>query len=91
MLTDSEGHFAFENLPKGTIALSTRKPGFCAPGSTENSLLRNIELGPNTNKVELRLLPEAGFSARLQIVMASRWKVLQYRCSLPNWLRAVAR
>lgn len=65
MLTDSEGHFAFENLPKGTIALSTRKPGFCAPGSTENSLLRNIELGPNTNKVELRLLPEAGFSGEV--------------------------
>jgi hypothetical protein len=65
MLTDSEGHFAFENLPRGTITLSTRKPGFWAPGSTENIHLRNIEVGPNTNKVVLRLVPEAGFSGEV--------------------------
>jgi hypothetical protein len=62
MLTDAEGHFTFEKMPRGSFLVSVRKPGFNAPGATEyNPSLSSVTLGPNANKLELRLVPEAGF------------------------------
>lgn len=62
MLTDSEGRFTIENLPQGSLTLGVRKPGFFAPGAIENmQSFTTVAVGPNMNKCEVRLVPEAGF------------------------------
>jgi protocatechuate 3,4-dioxygenase beta subunit len=60
VLADSEGHFVFDSLPSGTLSFTARKPGFYPPGKTQNnSPFTNVKVGPNTDKVELRLSPES--------------------------------
>jgi hypothetical protein len=66
MLTDAEGRFTIENLPQGSLTVSARKPGFYAPSGTETmQSFTSVTVGPNINKCELRLVPEAGFTGEI--------------------------
>jgi Carboxypeptidase regulatory-like domain len=61
MLTDSEGHFAFDGLVQGTYSIHARKPGYF----TESEISRGrrgeqaMRVGPQTGSVTLKLQPEA--------------------------------
>jgi hypothetical protein len=66
ILTDSEGRFTIEKLPRGSLTLTARKPGFYAPGATETmQSFTTVAVGPSLNKCELRLVPEAGFTGEI--------------------------
>jgi hypothetical protein len=59
VLTGDEGQFTFDNIPRGSFALSARKPGFFAPGTAGYTVpMTTAEVGPQAKKVELKLTPE---------------------------------
>jgi hypothetical protein len=65
-LADSEGQFSFGNLSPGTIFVTARKPGFQAPGAREqNPAFTNVTVGPQTPRVELKLIPESTISGQV--------------------------
>jgi len=62
MLTDREGRFKFEGLPRWQTELIARKPGFYDPaqlGGDWQPPAGAIEIGPDTAPVTLKLVPEA--------------------------------
>src|SRR5437899_1883401 len=66
VLTGDEGQFAFDNIPRGSFALSGRKPGFFVPGASGyNVPMATAEVGPQARKVELKLMPEGVISGQV--------------------------
>jgi len=62
--TDSEGHFQFEGLPAGQIALTAQKPGYVSEQETGGPLER-ISIGPSTGAQTLKLQPLSAISGRV--------------------------
>jgi hypothetical protein len=68
MLTGSEGDFAFDGLPAGTVQVLVAKPGYFAPGAPAMTLgwpSATVSLGPDTGKILVKLAPEAIITGRV--------------------------
>jgi hypothetical protein len=74
MLTGPEGQFSFEGVPAGRVQIQLMKPGYFGPGgpsmnqwfmSMGKMAGDNIEIGPDTGKIVLKLSPEAVISGRV--------------------------
>ena len=66
VLTGSEGTFVLEQLPEGTLMLNARKPGFFPLGdSGQSPTLKNLQIGPQLDKVVLKLVPECAISGQV--------------------------
>lgn len=66
-LTDVEGRFGFEDLPKGSVRLVAQKPGFVGAGSYK-AVSRTevvVEIESHETDTTLRLAPESVISGRL--------------------------
>jgi hypothetical protein len=61
MLAGSEGEFSFDGIPPGQAQISVTKPGYFAPGTKlhNGSASRALEIGPDTGRIILKLMPEA--------------------------------
>jgi hypothetical protein len=59
VLTGTEGEFSFANVAGGYATIAAAKPGFFVPGSRpQTAPTRRIDIGPQTGKLVLKLLPE---------------------------------
>lgn len=58
-LTGEDGEFSFDQLPAGQETITATKPGYWAPGPRLIRWPNLIEIGPDTRKIVLKLLPEA--------------------------------
>jgi hypothetical protein len=71
MLTGPEGEFAFHGVPAGHVQIEYTKPGYFRPstGGVAQHLgrvfSRGVEVGPDTEKIVLKLFPEAIISGRV--------------------------
>src|SRR6476660_7407884 len=66
VLTDSDGSFVLEQLPKGPLMLSARKPGFSPPGDVDpRTPLKSIQIGPRMDTVVLKLVPDCAISGQV--------------------------
>jgi Carboxypeptidase regulatory-like domain len=62
-LTDSDGSFVLTQLRKGPLMLSARKPGFSPPGDmAARPPLKSVQIGPQLDKVVLKLVPDCAIS-----------------------------
>ncbi len=61
MLTGPEGEFSFDGLAAGRFQVMATKPGYFSPGAkiAGPSPASNIDVGPDTEKMTLKLVPEA--------------------------------
>jgi len=61
VLTGPEGEFSFDGLQPGRIQITATKPGYFSPGAKMafSSPANNIDVGPDTGKIVLKLAPEA--------------------------------
>jgi uncharacterized protein (DUF2141 family) len=66
-LTDSEGHFRFENLPESETQVSVRKPGFFSEQELNEGQpsLNVVHIGPDSPMIALKLTPEGIIFGRL--------------------------
>jgi Carboxypeptidase regulatory-like domain len=66
-MTDSDGRFEFEDIPQSNVAVAAQRPGFF--GDQELSDGRRppvqLEVGPETKPVTIRLTPEAAVFGRV--------------------------
>jgi Carboxypeptidase regulatory-like domain len=70
LLTDSEGHFQFADLPESDVTLVARKPGFFSEQELhpENYQPSIVHLGENTPSMVLKLVPESSISGHVATV-----------------------
>lgn len=66
VLTDSDGKFEFNNLPRGQTNIGVRKPGFMSeqeisPGQSPSM----VETGPDAKPITVKLVPEGVVFGRL--------------------------
>ncbi len=59
VLSGAEGKFSFDQIPAGEEAITVTKPGYLNPGPNLMRWPELIRIGPETNNVVLKLLPEA--------------------------------
>jgi len=61
VLTGSEGEFSFNGVYRGQTQISATKPGYFPPRAKphQGSAGSTIEIGPDTGKIVLKLVPEA--------------------------------
>jgi len=57
-LTDGDGHFEFDGLPEMQTTVNVRKPGYFSEPEI-NSTPPMVTIGPNSQSVVLKLVPEA--------------------------------
>lgn len=67
VLTGAEGEFSFDGVAAGRVQIILTKPGYFSPGARTRggSIGNNIDVGPDTGKVALKLAPEAIISGRV--------------------------
>src|SRR6185369_8241536 len=69
VMTDSDGRFEFEGLPRGRTSVSAQKPGFFGEqelsGSGGRGRLSQFAVGPDAPAVVVKLVPEAIISGRI--------------------------
>jgi protocatechuate 3,4-dioxygenase beta subunit len=67
VLTGPDGEFAFDKVPHGAQQIMVRKPGYFRPGENEKRPLSpiRVEVGPNAEKITLKLIPEAVISGEV--------------------------
>lgn len=68
-LTDSEGKFEFERLPRGQFGLAARKPGFFTQSqvSDDRMQITTVQIGPDASSATIKLVPEAVIFGRVEI------------------------
>ena len=68
VLTDSEGKFAFDDLPPTNTEIEVRKPGYFTEREAfhDDSANQRITIGPDTLPVILKLVPEAVIFGRVE-------------------------
>lgn len=60
LLTESDGHFSFSDLPQGNYIVQVRKPGFFREEEVSREFRgMNVSVGPDSKPVILKLMPEA--------------------------------
>ncbi len=68
VLTDSDGHFEFDNLPPETTSLQARKPSFFSEMDASHGFAGHndfVEIGPDTKPVTLKLVPQGVLVGRV--------------------------
>src|SRR6516225_7705831 len=65
-LSGPQGEFSFEGLPPGGVTAMAQKPGyFGAAGGQEQVTTIDLQIGPDTGKIVLKLTPEAIITGRV--------------------------
>ena len=57
--TDGEGHFQIEAVAGGNLAIDAQRPGFFSSQELPPHVQTMVEIGPNTDSVSLKLIPES--------------------------------
>lgn len=68
LLTGPEGDFVFDRLPAGTVQVQVAKPGYFAPGARTMTMgwpSATVTVGPDTEKIVVKLAPEAIITGRV--------------------------
>lgn len=68
LLTGPEGEFSFDGVSPGAVQIWLTKPGFFMPGTrfnNPNPEYRSPDVGPDTGKLVLKLIPEAVIFGRV--------------------------
>jgi Carboxypeptidase regulatory-like domain len=68
VLSGAEGEFSFADVPEGSVDVNATKPGYFRPGTgyrTYRRWQRPIDMGPDTGKLMLKLVPEAVVSGQV--------------------------
>ena len=63
--SDGDGRFQFEAVPAGSISLSAQKPGYFGEQELRNSVVRQVEVGPKSDSVVLKLTPEGVIAGKV--------------------------
>src|SRR5438270_13980891 len=76
-LTDDSGHFEFNGLPPGQASVTVQKPGFFSEGEDafKGSSPALVTVGPETDAIVLKLIPEAAIQGKSSLKTASRSKL----------------
>jgi hypothetical protein len=63
--TDGDGRFQFEGMPSGPITISAQKQGYFGEQEMPSHTARQVEVGPNSESVVLKLTPEAVIAGKV--------------------------
>ena len=67
VMTDADGHFEFDDLPRSRVALSAMKPGFFSDQELGrmNVSANQVDVGPDAASPTIKLVPEAVIAGRV--------------------------
>ena len=63
--SDPDGHFQFDGMPQCQITVTAQKPGFVSEQDVSLSDSGWINVGPNSNSVTVRLVPQSAIYGRV--------------------------
>src|SRR5580704_3731463 len=63
--SDGDGRFQFDAIPAGPVSLSAQKPGYFGEHELRTPMVRQVEVGPKSESVVLKLTPEGVIAGKV--------------------------
>ena len=73
--TDGDGRFQLEAIPAGTVSLTAQKPGYFGAHDIPGRSLSQVEVGPKSNSVVLKLTPESVIAGKVTTTPGCHWSM----------------